>query len=58
MKKTFFASDFHLGTDGQSTSRERERLIVQWLEESAPDMKALYLVGDVWDHWFEYSQVI
>jgi UDP-2,3-diacylglucosamine hydrolase len=57
-KNTFFASDFHLGTDGQTTSRERERLIVEWLEKSAPEMKTLYLVGDVWDHWFEYSQVI
>jgi len=56
--KTFFASDFHLGTDGATTSAERERLIVRWLDESAPEMKALYLVGDVWDYWFEYGQVI
>ena len=58
MTKTFFASDFHLGTDGATNSREREKLIVQWLDESAMDMKALYLVGDVWDYWFEYNQVI
>ena len=56
--KTYFASDFHLGTDGLTTSAERERLIVKWLEQSAPDMKALYLVGDVWDYWFEYGRVI
>jgi hypothetical protein len=42
---TFFASDFHLGTDGITKSSERERLIVKWLDESAPDMKSLYLVG-------------
>lgn len=58
MKKTYFASDFHLGTDGATPSRERERLIVAWLEAALPDMKALYLVGDVWDYWFEYRQVI
>lgn len=58
MKKTFFASDFHLGLDQGLTSNERERLIVQWLEASAPDMKTLYLVGDIWDYWFEYGQVI
>ncbi|MBK9982332.1 MAG: UDP-2,3-diacylglucosamine diphosphatase [Saprospiraceae bacterium] len=58
MKKTFFASDFHLGTDGATKSLDRERLIVKWLEESAPEMKALYLVGDIWDYWFEYGQVI
>jgi UDP-2,3-diacylglucosamine hydrolase len=55
---TYFASDFHLGTDGTLNSADRERLIVKWLEESAPDMKSLYLVGDVWDYWFEYRQVI
>jgi UDP-2,3-diacylglucosamine hydrolase len=58
MKKTYFASDFHLGTDGATPSKERERLIVAWLEAALPDMKALYLVGDVWDYWFEYRQVI
>jgi UDP-2,3-diacylglucosamine hydrolase len=58
MKKTFFASDFHLGMDGVLPSAEREKLIVEWLDQSAPDMQALYLVGDVWDYWFEYGQVI
>jgi UDP-2,3-diacylglucosamine hydrolase len=58
MGKTYFASDFHLGTDGPTTSQARERLIVQWLDEAARDMDALYLVGDVWDYWFEYGQVI
>jgi UDP-2,3-diacylglucosamine hydrolase len=56
--KTFFASDFHLGTDGATSSRDREQLIVRWLDENADDMKALYLVGDVWDYWFEYGKVI
>jgi UDP-2,3-diacylglucosamine hydrolase len=58
MKKTYFASDFHLGTDGVTTSAEREKLIVRWLEEVSPEMKALYLVGDIWDYWFEYGKVI
>lgn len=59
MKKTFFASDFHLGMDSiELTSHERELLIVQWLDASAPEMETLYLVGDVWDYWFEYGQVI
>ena len=56
--KTFFASDFHLGTDGATSSRDREQLIVRWLDENASDMRALYLVGDVWDYWFEYGKVI
>ncbi len=58
MKKTFFASDFHLGIDDTLTSLEREQLIVQWLDAAAPEMETLYLVGDVWDYWFEYGQVI
>jgi len=58
MKKVYFASDFHLGTTGATTSQVRERLIVQWLESILPEMDALYLVGDVWDYWFEYGKVI
>ncbi len=58
MKKTYFASDFHLGIDGAVTSAQREKLIVQWLEQSAADMQTLYLLGDVWDYWFEYGQVV
>ena len=59
MKKTFFASDFHLGMDiPGNASADRERLIVQWLEGVAHEMETLYLVGDIWDYWFEYGQVI
>lgn len=58
MGKTYFASDFHLGTDGPTTSQVRERLIVGWLDDAARDMEALYLVGDVWDYWFEYGRVV
>ncbi|MDQ3017800.1 MAG: UDP-2,3-diacylglucosamine diphosphatase, partial [Bacteroidota bacterium] len=56
--KTYFASDFHLGSKGVTSSADREKLIVRWLDSVAPGMKALYLVGDVWDYWFEYGQVI
>lgn len=56
--KTFFASDFHLGTKGATSSADRERLIVKWLDGAAHEMKRLYLVGDVWDYWFEYGHVI
>jgi len=54
----YFASDFHLGADGKLTSRERERKIVRWLDGIAPDAEALYLVGDVFDYWFEYRKVV
>lgn len=58
MIKTYFASDFHLGAPGQLPSRDRERQIVRWLDSIAPDAAALYLVGDVFDYWFEYGRVV
>lgn len=56
--KIYFASDFHLGVLPKSSSNERERLIVSWLEAIKHDAKELYLVGDVFDFWFEYSTVV
>ncbi len=58
MKKTYFASDFHLGIDAAKSSKERERQIVRWLDSIMPEAEALYLVGDVFDFWFEYLKVI
>lgn len=58
MKKTYFASDFHLGIDGRLSSSERERQIVAWLDKIAPDAEAIYLVGDVFDFWFEYRRAV
>jgi len=58
MKKTYFASDFHLGTGGRLTSREREGQIVRWLDKIATDADELFLVGDLFDSWFEYRRVV
>lgn len=57
-KKTYFISDFHLGVDARLTSLARERKIVKWLEFAAQDAAAIYLVGDIFDFWFEYKTVI
>ncbi|MBK8626701.1 MAG: UDP-2,3-diacylglucosamine diphosphatase [Saprospiraceae bacterium] len=57
-KKIYFASDFHLGVDALETSLEREKKIVRWLDECQSDMGELYLVGDVFDHWYEYKKVV
>lgn len=56
--KTYFASDFHLGIDARHTSAERERKLVRWLEFIRSDAEAIYLVGDLFDFWFEYRTVI
>ena len=56
--KIYFASDFHLGIDAKHTSVERERQIVRWLDIIKTDAAEIYLVGDVFDFWFEYKTVI
>ncbi len=57
--KIYFASDFHLGLDVKhQTSAERERKIIRWLDVISQDAKALYLVGDVFDYWFEYRSTV
>lgn len=56
--KTYFASDFHLGIHARLSSKEREKQIVRWLDQIAQDAEAIYLVGDLFDFWFEYSTVI
>lgn len=54
----YFVSDFHLGVDAHLTSREREKKILRWLDLIAQDATELYLVGDVFDFWFEYKSVV
>lgn len=56
--KTYFASDFHLGIDAKFSSREREQQICRWLDTIQTDADALYLVGDVFDYFFEYKRVV
>ena len=56
--KIYFASDFHLGAPNHSESAKREEHIVAWLDEIKTDAKEIYLVGDIFDFWFEYKHVI
>ncbi len=56
-KKIYFASDFHLGYPSAEESKERERLIISWLDAIKQDCQELYLVGDIFDFWFEYKYV-
>jgi len=57
-KKIYFASDFHLGVPPGSPSREREKRIIRWLDQIKSDAAELYLVGDLFDFWFEYKRAI
>lgn len=56
--KIYFASDFHFGVPDHTKSREREDFVVSWLDEIRKDAAEIYLIGDVFDFWFEYSAVI
>lgn len=56
--KLYFASDFHLGAPNYQSSRKRERQIVSWLDEVKKDATEIFLVGDIFDFWFEYAAVI
>ena len=58
MKKIYFASDFHLGIDARTSSAERERQLVRWLDQISGDAGEIYLVGDLFDFWFEYHTVV
>lgn len=57
-KKLYFASDFHLGVPTAAESLAREKHIVAWLESIRPDAQAIYLLGDIFDFWFEYRHSI
>ncbi len=57
-RKVYFSSDYHLGVPNGEKSRERERLIIQWLETIRQDAQVIFLVGDIFDFWFEYGQVV
>lgn len=56
--KIYFASDFHLGIPDYKSSLEREKKIVRWLESIENDAAKIFLVGDLFDFWFEYKYVV
>ena len=57
-KKLYFASDFHLGVPDYDASLTREKRIVRWLDTVSADAQAIYLLGDIFDFWFEYGHAI
>ena len=57
-KKIYFASDFHLGVPDHASSIAREKRIIAWLDSIKADAHAIYLLGDIFDFWFEYRHAI
>ncbi len=57
-KAIYFASDFHFGIPDRKGSFEREKKFMQWLDNVRADASAIYLMGDLFDFWYEYKTVV
>lgn len=57
-KKIYFLSDFHLGAPDAANSLIREKKIIQFLDQIMDTAAAIFIVGDMFDFWYEYKQVI
>ena len=57
-KKIYFASDQHLGAPSPEASLPRERKFVAWLDTIKEDAGTIFLLGDLFDFWFEYKTVV
>lgn len=57
-KKIYFLSDFHLGAPNATESRLRENKIVSFLQEIRKDAAVIFIVGDIFDFWYEYRTVV
>ncbi|NND80737.1 MAG: UDP-2,3-diacylglucosamine diphosphatase [Maribacter sp.] len=57
-KKVYFSSDNHLGAPTMAKSRPREKKFVAWLDMAKQDAAAIFLLGDLFDFWFEYKTVV
>ncbi len=56
--KIYFASDFHLGLPAGTPPLQREKKVVSWLNSIAGDASEIYLLGDIFDFWWEYKLVV
>lgn len=56
--KIYFLSDVHLGAPALMNNKDRELLFVDWLEKVSQDAAEIFLMGDIFDFWFEYKKVV
>lgn len=57
-KKIYFLSDFHLGAPDHATSLQREKMLVKFLHQIKEDAAEIFIVGDMFDFWYEYRKVV
>jgi UDP-2,3-diacylglucosamine hydrolase len=58
MRKTYFFSDAHLGIGTKEEDRQKERSLIRFLDSVKRDAEQLFIVGDLFDYWFEYKTVV
>jgi len=58
MKKIYFITDFHLGVPTLEDSQMREKKLIVFLDSIKESCEELFLMGDLFDFWFEYKTVI
>jgi len=57
-KKIYFLSDFHLGVPDHESSLVREKAVIRFLDIAKLDAAVIFIVGDLFDFWFEYKKVV
>lgn len=57
-KKIYFLSDFHLGAPNKEQSLLREKKLIRFLDEIQSTAAAVFIVGDLFDFWYEYRTVV
>ena len=57
-KNIYFLSDFHLGAPNAAESLVREKKIIRFLDEIKANAEAIFIVGDLFDFWYEYKRVV
>ena len=57
-KKIYFSSDNHLGLTSLKESHDREKIFVKWLDSIKHDAEIIFLLGDLFDFWFEYKEAV
>ena len=57
-EKVYFVSDLHLGSDALEDPKTTEKRFVRWLDTIRDEARAVYLLGDIFDFWFEYKKTV
>lgn len=57
-KHIYFLSDVHLGSSLHKSTHDTEQKLCRWLDSVYADAAAIYLLGDIFDYWFEYKDVV